>query len=86
MCISRNGKTIGYSSSRQKASSPCIAIAEWDSDFYGPPPTTLADPTHPASKFRPVKIHHFAKVSISVGEQVKYLVVAHVSWYYPHPY
>ena len=86
MCISRNGKMIGHSISQQKASSPCIAIAEWDINLYGPPPTTLADPTHPSSKFRPIKIHYFAKVSVNLGEQVHYLVVARVSWYYPHPY
>ncbi len=60
-------------------------MSEWDVDLYCPPPTTLADPTHPASNYRPVKIHHFAKVSLNVGEQVQYIVVAHVSWYYPHP-
>lgn len=80
-----NGRTIGYSSSLQKASAPCIAMAEWDVDLYGLPPTTLADPTHPESNLRPVKVHHFAKVSVNIGEQIQYTVVAYVSWYYPHP-
>ena len=85
--ISRNGKTIGYLSSRQKASSsPCIAMAEWDVNLYGPPPTALTDPSHPSSKFRPVKIQHFAKVSLSVEDHVQQFVFARVAWYQPHPY
>ena len=85
--IRRNGKTIGYFGSRQKTTAPCVVMPEWDRNLFGPPLTAVADPFHPASKFRPVKIHHFAKLSIQVREhaQVQYLVVAHVSWYFPHP-
>lgn len=85
-CISRNGRMISSSSSRRTTSSPFIAMAEWDYNLYGPPPTPLTDPTHPSSRLRPVKIQHFSKVSINIGEHVQYLVIARVSWYQPHPY
>lgn len=48
-CISMNGRMLGYSSTQQKASAQCIAMAEWDVDLYGHLPTTLVDPTHPES-------------------------------------
>ena len=64
----RNGKTIGYFGSRQKTAAPCVVMAEWDRNLFGPPLTAVADPFHPALKFRPVKIHHFAKLSIQVRE------------------
>lgn len=81
--ISRNGKNIGHPNLH---SSPCIVFCEWDTDLYGTTPTTtLIEPDHPDSKFRPVKVHYFAKVSFTVGEQMEYLVVAFVSWYSPHP-
>lgn len=81
--ITLSGKTIGCSSSSKKT--PSIALSEWDSNLYGTPPSEVVEPAHPSSKFRPVKIHFFAKASFSVGEQVKYLVVAAVSWFRPHP-
>ena len=85
LSITRKGKTIGYSYSREISKTPSIAFAEWDSDLFGPPPTALPDPLHPSSKFRQVKIHFFARVSCNAGDEVKYLDVAHVSWYFPHP-
>lgn len=83
MSISRNGKTIGCLGSRQKDAASFVVMAEWDVNLFGPPPTALADPSHPAAKFRPVKINHFAKVSFTVGEEVQYLIVAHVSGTFP---
>lgn len=38
----------------------------------------LPDPIHPASKYKPVKIHHFVKVSINIREEV-YLHTFHGS-------
>ena len=85
LSITRKGKTIGYSRSREISVAPSIVIAEWDSDLFGPPPTTVSDPWHPSSKYRPVKIHYFAKVTCNTEDEVKFLDIAHVSWHFPHP-
>ena len=75
-------KTVSCTSSQQ---SPCIVLSEWDNSLYGAPPTTLAEPHHPDAKFRPVKVHYFANVSFDVEGQLQHLIVAVVSWYFPHP-
>ena len=84
LCL--RGQWIGYASLQQKASTvkPCVLMAEWDSNLYGNPPAVV-DPDPPNSNIRAVKVHHFAKVSVNIEDQVEYMVVAVVSWYSPHP-
>ena len=53
--------------------------------MFGHPPTPLADALHPDSKFRPVRIHHFIKLSLTVEHNVQFLLLTVVSWYLPHP-
>ena len=79
--VTRNGQTIGYLSSE----SPCIAMAEWDVHLYGTPPSSLNDPGTSSKFFRPVRIKHFAKVSVTVEDRVEQFVLARVEWYQPHP-
>ena len=49
------GRVYGCSQSSRKGLH-YVALAEWDEDIYGTPPTPLVDHTHPESKLRPVKI------------------------------
>ena len=63
-----------------------VAMAKWDSELYGAQPTPLPDPLHPDSKFRPVKIKHYTKVSFSQGQvECDHLLLAVVAWLLPHP-
>ena len=63
-----------------------VAMAKWDSELYGTQPTPPPDPLHPDSKFRPVKIKHYIKVSFSQGQVgCDYLLLAVVAWFLPHP-
>ena len=61
-------------------------MAEWDSALFGPPPTPIPEPAHPDSKFRPVRIKHYIKASVVIGdsEPQDHLLLAVVSWYLPH--
>ena len=82
--LSLRGKS--YSCSRSsRTGSPYVALAEWDEHIFGSPPTPLIDATHPDSKFRPVKIRHYIKASVSCRENVSQLLLAAVQWYRPHP-
>ena len=74
-----------YSCSRSsRTGSQYIALAEWDEDLFGPSPTPVVDCTHPDSKYRPVKIRHYIKVSVSLGENTSHFLLAAVQWYKPH--
>ena len=58
----------GYRYSTSKGHHQCVAMAEWDPELYGAQPTPLPNSMHPDSKFRPVKIKHYLKVSFSQGQ------------------
>ena len=77
-------KSYAYHVSTRK---PCIALDSWDIDLFGPPPSVLPNQQHPTANNRPIEIHFFAKVSFSVGNSpdVSSFVIAHVSWFKPHP-
>ena len=75
------GKKYGNSHGKN----PCIALALWNNDVFGLPPTRLPEPTHPNSKFRPVKVRSFIRASVEVDDSVKQLSLAAVSWFKPHP-
>ena len=63
-------------------------MAEWNLALFGAQPTPLPDPLHPDTKFRPVKIKHYIKVSFSHDQGQKecdYLLLAVVAWFLPHP-
>lgn len=84
--IIHHGKLYSCSRSR-RAVYDYIALAEWQNELFGPPPTPLFDATHPESKFRPVKIRHYIKASFSGvnNEHVSSnLSLAVVQWYKPH--
>ena len=69
-----------YNSS-DRSSSPFVALAtNYDTNIFGASLSTFRD-----SNCRPVKIHHYAKISYRIDTSVSYLVVAVASWYYPHP-
>lgn len=75
-----------YNSTGKNTAKPTIAMAKWDHDVFGTPPTPLPDvATHPNSHVRPVNIHHFAKVTFVHGTTSSELVFANASWYSPHP-
>ena len=83
--ISCRGKAYSCSQSDRKGSQ-FVALAEWDLALFGPPSTPIPEPAHPDSRFRPVRIKHYIKVSVVVGDSEPQdhpsLVV--VSWYLPH--
>jgi hypothetical protein len=70
-----------------KRGSVYTALAEWNIDLFGNPPSPLPDSDHPSSKFRPVKLLYYIQASISSrsGEDVSKFLVAVVSWCMPHP-
>ena len=63
---------------------PIVVLAEWKDNILGPPPTPLPDAFHPDSKFRPIKVRHYIKVSVCYGEQIESLSLASVLWFKPH--
>ena len=76
----------GYRYSVSKGHHQCVAMAEWDPDLYGAQPTPLPDPMHPDSKFRPVKIKHYIKVSFSQEQMgCECMLLAVVARFLPHP-
>ena len=83
--LSLRGKSYSCSQASRKKGSQFVALAEWVSALFGPPPTPVPEPTHPDSKFRPVKIHHYIRVSATADESVSHLLLAVVSWHLPHP-
>ena len=75
-----------YSSSRSsRTGTQYVAFAQWDENLLGQPPTPLPDATHPDSKFRPVKVRHYIRVSVLGSDNnMSYLSLAVVQWYKPH--
>lgn len=75
-----------YSSSRSsRTGTQYVTFAQWDEHLLGQPPTPLPDATHPDSKFRPVKVRHYIRVSVLGSDNnVSYLSLAVVQWYKPH--
>ena len=72
--IGIRGKTF---CSAGKKSKPVVAMALWEEDLYGHPPTPLPDPN---SNIRPVNVHHYAKVIYSVDGVPTHDILAFVSW------
>ena len=69
-----------YSCSRSsRTGTQYVAFAQWDENLLGQPPTPLPDATHPDSKFRPVKVRHYIRVSVPGVDN--YLSLAVVQWY-----
>ncbi len=75
-----------YYTSRSTSNS-CVALALWDVNFFGTPPTPLPNQNHPSANNRPVDVDYFAKVNVYIGDSFDSIsfVVAHVSWYQPQP-
>lgn len=67
-----------------RSSTYCVALAEWNDDIFGPPPTPLLDATHPESKFRPIKIRHYLKITVCHGERIETISLASVQWFIPY--
>ena len=83
--LSVRGKSYSCSQSGRRASQ-FVAMAEWDVTLYGPSPTEIPESAHPDSKFRPVKVHYYLKMSASVErESVSHQLLAVVSWHLPYP-
>ena len=86
--VTLQGRKFASSKSRL-ASEGCrsfIAIAEWNDTLFGPQPTPPPDPAHPDSRFRPVKVSHYIRVSFTIKEKNQdHLLLAVVSWFLPHP-
>lgn len=74
------GKRYGCSYGK----SSCVAMALWNDDVFGPPPTPVVNSGHPDSKLRPIKIQHFVKTSVQVGSSINELNLAVVLWHRPH--
>ena len=76
-----------YNSAFKITSKKFIAMTEWKSDIFGEPPTVGQELHYPRSHIRPVKIHHFMKVSFTAdaGGAVCTKLFAAVSWYLRHP-
>jgi hypothetical protein len=81
--ITLNGKVFSFAGKRAK---PSVAMALWEEDLYGKPPTSLVDPYKPNVNIRPVNVHHYAKISYSVDDTNTSDVLALVSWFFPHPH
>ena len=64
-----------------------IVMASWDkSGLFGPPPTALPNSDSPSANNRPVNIHYYIKATFTGYElPASSLILAHVSWFYPHP-
>lgn len=82
------GKTYGSCGKGTLTSKSCVAIAMWDTQLYGQPPTALPlDSSSSAglsSVHRPVKVHRYIKATFSeTGNFPSELILAQVSWLYP---
>ena len=75
------GKTYNISSRK----TPFIALAQWNEEYYGTPPTPLgnSEPMHKLLR-RPVEIRNFLKVTYSINLVTSTMVLAFVSWMKPH--
>lgn len=85
LSVSLKGKVFHSSGKKSK---PVIAMAKWDQDLYGLPPTplpqsnSLVDTT---DYVRPVDIKFYASITYTTESESKQLFVAFVSWFFPHP-
>lgn len=73
-----------YGSSGKSTQKPYIALALWDESLFGTPLTQLPDNESATANERPVNIHYYLKATFS-NTNDKSLVLAYVSWPYPHP-
>jgi hypothetical protein len=72
-------------SSAGKKKQPVVAMALWDVEIYGLPPTSLPNPEERNANIRPVNVHYYAKVVYSVNGNTMDDIFALVSWFFPHP-
>lgn len=76
-----------YSSSGKRKGTPYLVMADWKESSYGEPPTTLPDHLlETTSNFRPVDVHYYVEASFLVDGVLSALLLAHVSWMFPHPH
>lgn len=73
-------------SSTGKKTKPVIVMALWDEAVYGNPPTTLPGPHDRNANIRPVNVHYYAKILYSVDDSTDEIILAFVSWFFPHPH
>lgn len=69
-----------------KKVAPVVAMALWDEDIYGRPPTPLPDPHERNANIRPVNIHYYAKITYSANGCFYDQILALVSWFFPYPH
>lgn len=76
-----------FRSSGQRSQTPVVMLAVWDENLYGstpsPLPTSSLLPT--STILRPVSIHFYMKVSFCRENTLDHVLLANVSWFYPHP-
>lgn len=53
-------------SSAGKKVKPVVAMALWEEDLYGKPPTPLPDPYESNINVRPVNVHYYTKICFSI--------------------
>lgn len=74
-----------FRSSGKQTNNTAVAMASWDSDLFGDPPTELPTDLVPSNTFqRPVNVHYYMKVNVSVNSSIESSVFAYVSWFFPH--
>ena len=82
--ITLRGKT--FSSSGKRKCTPYIIMVEWKEALYGKQPTTIPNcNSETASDVRPVDAHFYMEASFLVDGVLSVLLLAHVSWMFPHP-
>lgn len=82
--ITLRGKA--FSSSGQRKNTPYIVMAEWKEILYGKQPTTFPNYNlETTSNVRPVDVHFYVEASVLVDGVLSVLLLAHVSWLFPHP-
>lgn len=76
-----------YSSSGKRTQVPYIVHVQWNEDLYGSPPTTLPISNQLISHHndRPCNVHYYLKASFIANNKESSLLLAYVSWLFPHP-
>lgn len=75
-----------YRSSGRRTEKPYVVLASWDkAALFGSPPTRLPDQNSPTANERPVNVHYYVKATFSSETQSNSLILANVSWFFPHP-
>lgn len=74
-----------FTSTGKRKMNPAISIAQWDTSLFGNPPTKLPTLLFPHTNKRPVNIHYFMKVNFTINDITDSLLLANVSWFFPHP-